>query len=132
MTAILETSGQPIHACRERNGESGIGEHGFNGLDARYGLFGERKAEGDGPEQLAVNIDRAAAHALEDAGLRQWAAAEPGEDDGLLWTQILEHAEDFDLELFDAIALKNGPADAAETGPHILEWEEVLSASQAG
>ena len=132
MTAALETSGQPIHTCRKRDGKSGIGEHGFNGLDARYGLFGERKAEGDGPQQLAVNVDRATAHALENAGLGQWAAAKPGEDDGLLWAEILEHAEDFDLELFDAVALEDGPADAAETGTHILEWEEVLSASQAG
>jgi hypothetical protein len=132
MTAPVETSGHPIHVCRKRNGKSGIGEHGFDGLDARYGLFGEGEAEGDGPEQLAVNVDRAAAHALENAGLGQWAAAEPGENDGLLWAEILEHAEDFDLELFDAVALEDGAADAAETGPHVLEWEEVLSASQAG
>jgi hypothetical protein len=132
MTATLETSGQPIQACRKRNGKSGIAEHGFNGLDARYGLFGERKAESDGPEQFAVNIDRAAAHALENAGFGQWAAAKPGEDDSLLWAEILEHTEDFDLELFDAVALEDGPADAAEAGTHVLEWEEVLSARQAG
>jgi hypothetical protein len=130
MTATFERNGQPIYAGR--SGKSGVGEHGFDGLDARYGLFGERKAEGDGPEQLTVDINRAAAHALENAGFGQWAAAEPGEDDGLLWTQILEHAEDFDLELFDAVALEDGPADAAETGTHVLEWEEVLSAGQAG
>jgi len=127
MTATFERTGQPIHACRKRSGKSSVGEHGFNGLDAGYGLFGERKAEGDGPEQLAVDVDRAAAHALENAGLGQWPAAEPGEDDGLLWAEILEHAEDFDLELFDAVALKDGPADAMETGSHVLEWEEVLS-----
>jgi hypothetical protein len=132
VTAILETSGQPIHVCRERNGKSGVGEHGFNGLDASYGLFGERKAEGDRPEQFPVDVDRAATHALENASLGQWPAAEPGEHDGLLWAEILEHAEDFDLELFDSIALEDGPADAAETGTHVLEWEEVLSASQAG
>jgi hypothetical protein len=133
MTAILE-GGQLVQSrgCRRRSGKSGVGEHGLNGLDARYGLLGEGETERDGPEQFAVNIDRAAAHTLEDAGFCQWAAAEPGKDDGLLWTEILEHAEDFDLELFDAVALKDGPADAPETGTHILEWEEVLSAGNGG
>jgi hypothetical protein len=132
MTAVLERSGQPIHACRRRTGKSSVGKHSLNGLDACYGLFGEREAEGDGPEQLTVDVDGATAHTLENAGLGQWTAAEPGEDDSLLWTQILEHAEDFDLELFDAVTLKDSPADASETGAHVLEWEEVLSAGNGG
>lgn len=132
MIPALEGGRQWPRACRRRGGESGIGEHGFDGLNASYRLFGERKAEGDGAKQFAVDIDWTAAHALQNASFGQRAPAEPGEDDGLLWTKILEHTEDFDLELFDAVALEDGPADAPETGVHILEWEEVLSASQTG
>lgn len=132
MIATLEDSRQTARSCRRRSGKSGIREHGLNGLNARDRFFGEWEPEGDGPEQFTANIDRTAAHSLQNTGFGQWPPAEPGQNDGLLWTQILEHAEDFDLELFDTVALEDGPADAAETGVHILEWEEVLRARQAG
>jgi hypothetical protein len=130
MIAALESGGQPARACRKRSGKSSIGQHGFDGLNAGDGLFGERETERDSAEQFAVDIDRAAAHALQNAGLGQWPAAEPGQNDGLLWAQILEHAEDFDLELFDAVTLEDSPADAMEPGANVLEWEEVLSSRQ--
>ena len=130
MSATLEDSRQTARSCRRRSGKGGIREHGFNGLDAGDRFFGKWEPESDGAEQFTANIDRAAAHPLQNTGFGQWTPAEPGQNDGLLWTQILEHTEDFDLELFDAVTLEDGPAYAAETGAHILEWEEVLRARQ--
>lgn len=132
MVATLEDGRQTARSCRRRSGKSGIGEHGLNGLDAGNRLFGKGKTESDSAEQLAINIDGAATHALQNASFGQWPPAEPGQNDSLLWAQILEHAEDFDLEFFDAVALEDGAADAPEAGMHILEWEEVLSARQGG
>ena len=132
MIATLEDGRQTARSCRRRSGKSGIGEHSLDRLDAGNRLFGKGKTESDSAEQLAANIDRAAAHALQNASFGQWPPAEPGQNDSLLWTQILEHAEDFDLEFFDAVALEDGPADAPETGMHIQEWEQVLSARQGG
>lgn len=132
MIATLEDGRQTARSCRRRSGKSGISEHGLDGLDAGNWLFGKGKTESDSAEQFAANIDRAAAHALQNASFGQWPPAEPGQNDSLLWTQILEHAEDFDLEFFNAVALEDGPADAPEAGMHILEWEELLSARQGG
>ncbi len=110
----------------------GIGDHAFNGLNSSDSTFREREAEGDGAQQFAIDIDRAAAHALEDAGFGERAAAEPGEDDFLAGSDILEDAEDFDLELFDAIAGEDGAADAMETWFDGGEREEVLAVPEGG
>jgi hypothetical protein len=64
--------------------------------------------------------------------LGEWAATETSQDDSLLWAEILENTEDFDLELFNAITLEDGSADAMEAGMHVLEWEEVLCAGKLG
>ena len=102
-------------------------EHGFNGLDSGDGLLRKREPEGDSAEQLAIDINRAAAHALYHAGFGERAAAESGENNALLWTEIIEHAEDFDLELFDLLAVKDGAAYTVHAGADIFEWEEALS-----
>ena len=39
----------------------------------------------------------------------------------LLGADVFEHAQDFDLELFDAVAAEHGLADADHAGPHVLE-----------
>src|SRR5579875_3806998 len=85
---------------RGRRGRGG--EHGLDWLYACYRLLGEGKPESHSAQQLAVDIDRTAAHALQDTGLGEWAAGEAGEDDGLLGRDIFEQTEDFHLELFDA------------------------------
>ena len=103
------------------------GEHRFDGLDAGDRFFREWESEGNSAEQFAVDIYGATAHTLHDAGLSKRTAAESGENDALLWTEIIEHAEDFDLELFNLLAVKDGPADAVHAGADIFEWEEALS-----
>ncbi len=104
--------------------KGGIGDHLLDGLDAGDGLFGESEGEGEGSEQLAVDIDGTSAHAFHNAGFGERAAAEPGQNDGLFGRDIVHDAENFYLELFNAIAMKDGTADAFQAGADILEREE--------
>ena len=57
------------------------GEHLLDRRDPGDGLLGEAEAVGDGADELAVDIDGAAAHAADDAGRFEAAALEPGQDD---------------------------------------------------
>ena len=115
-----------------RSGKTRIGNHLLYGLNAGDGLFRKCEAESDGAQQLAVDVDRTSAHALQDAGFREWAAAEPSEDDGLFWSQIFEEAEDFDLEFVDTVALEHGFTDAVKTRAHIAERENCLGRDGCG
>ncbi len=105
-------------------------QHGLDWLDATDGLFGEREAQSNGTEQFTLDIYRTATHTLQNAGFSQRSAAETGEDDGLFGPEILQDTEDFDLELFDPIALENGFSDAAESRADVLQWEELLTPGQ--
>jgi hypothetical protein len=67
---------------------------------------------------------------LQNAGLREGTAAQAGEDDGLPWTEILEDAEDLDLEVFNAVALEDGLSDAAKARADILDWEKILTGGE--
>jgi hypothetical protein len=109
---------------RPRRGDGGArgdrADHVFDGTDAGDGLFGEGVPEGYGAHQFAVDVDGAAAHSLHDAGLRQRAAGEPAQDDGLVRPDIFQHAEDFHLKLFDAIPGEDRASDAVHAGPDVL------------
>jgi hypothetical protein len=107
----------------------GAGEHGFDWLDTGDRFLGKWESECNCAEQFAIDIDRASAHALHYAGFGERTATQPGENNGLLWSEVFENAEDFDLELFDLLTLKNGPPYAVRAGPDIFEWEEALSSA---
>jgi hypothetical protein len=102
-------------------------EHGFDWLNSRDGLFGKGESQGDGSEQLSVDIDGAAAHPLENTRFGQGSAAQTGEDDGLPWSEIPEDSEDLDLEIFDMITLEDSLADSSKSRVDILNWEEILT-----
>jgi hypothetical protein len=110
--------------------ESGVLDHGLDWLDASDGFLREGETEGDSAEQFTVDIDRATAHALQNAGFCQRTAAQAGEDDGLPWTEILEDSEDLDLEVFNSITLEDRFADAAKSGADILDWEKILTGGE--
>ena len=75
---------------------------------------------GHGADQPAVDVDRAAAHAGDDAGVGERTAFEPREDQvAARADDVLEHAEDVDLELLDAGAVEDGPADADHARPDL-------------
>jgi len=106
--------------------ERGTPNHGLDWLDARDGLFGEGESEGHGPQQFALDIDRAATHTLQNAGLGQRSATQARQNDGLPWSEILEDPEDLDLEVFDSIALENGSTDPSKAWTDLLDWEKLL------
>lgn len=114
-----------VSQCRRRKMRPG--DHGLDGPNAGDRLFREWKPERYCAEEFTVNINRAAAHALEHAGFGQRTAAEAGENDRLLWRDIFKDTEDLDLELFDTAALEDGTADAAEAWVDFFEGEEILA-----
>ena len=107
-------------------GESGRGEHLFNRLNSSYGFLRVGESESDSSHEFAIDIDRASAHTLQDAGLGQRTSAQSGQNDGLIWGGVLEDAEDLDIELFDAVALEDSAADAMLPWMHIPERENSL------
>ena len=112
-------------AC-SRHRERRVRDHLLNRLNARNRLLRKWKAEGYGTEQLAVYVNRASTHSLQDAGLLQRPTAQSSQYDALLWCEILEYAEDLALKIFDAIVMEDSAAHAAHSGLDILEMEEVL------
>ena len=112
-------------SCIGRPGERRVRDHLFNRLNARDRLLREREPESNRSEQLAVNIYGAPAHPLNDSGFLQRASTQPSQNDALLWAEILEYSEDFDLKVFDAIVMEDSAAHAAHSWLHVLESEEV-------
>ena len=77
-----------------------------------------------GADEPAVDVDRAAAHAGNDAGVGQRAAFEPGQNQiAARADAVAQHADDVDLELVEAIALEDGAADADHAGPDLIDGE---------
>ncbi len=100
----------------------------------RIGHFGDRRNPGDrflrkaaervrhGADQLAVDVDRAAAHAGNHAGMGQWTAFELGENQvAVCADDVFEHADDVDLEFLDVRAVEDGPADADHPRPDVCD-----------
>ena len=111
--------------------EMGISDHLLDRLDSRDSFLGVRKSQRNRANQLAVNVNGAAAHSLHDSSSLQRSAGQPRQNDGLPWGDVLEYAEDFDLELFDALPLEDGPADSAQSGVDIAKGEKTLSSGSA-
>ncbi len=107
--------------------EIGIGDHLLDRLDSGDRLFREGESQRNSAEQFAIDVDWTSAHSLHHAGFGERAAAQSGEDDALLWREVLEDTEDLDLELLDTVAFENGPADPMQSGADIFEREELLS-----
>ena len=74
----------------------------------------------DGADEAAVDVDRAAAHAGDDAGLGQRSALEPGQNQiAPRAHDVLDDAEDVGLEFLDLRAVEDGAADADHAGPDL-------------
>ena len=84
-------------------------------------------------DEPAVDVDRAAAHAGDDAGVGQRPALEPREDQIAFRTDdVAEHAKDVDLELVEPVALEDRPADAGHAGLQLVQREEPALRRQPG
>lgn len=116
--------------CRRR--EARAGNHSLDWTYAGDRLLREWKPERYRAEQFAVDINGAAAHALQHTGFGERAAAEARENDRLFWRDIFQDSEDLDLELLDLTALENGAANAAEAWVDFFDGEEPLGGGGAG
>ncbi len=89
-------------------------------------LFGEgANRVRDGTDEPAIDVDRAAAHALRHAGAGQRSPFEPGQDEvALRPLHVAQHTEDVDLELLQLGSFEDGSADANHPGPDLVERHE--------
>ena len=141
----------PAAAMRWKlSGVSGIGRLDARGLAARrrqrrvasiISAIGVMPAIGSfencaervrhGADQPAVDVDRAAAHAGDDAGVGERPAFEPREDQvAPRADDVAQHADDVDLELVEPVALEDGPADADHARPELVHGKVVLWAGR--
>jgi hypothetical protein len=82
-------------------------EHLVDRGDPGDGVLGEAEAVGHGADELAVDINRTAAHAGDDAGRFEAMSFEPGQDDAAFGRGVLQDAEDLGVEVLDGLALKD-------------------------
>ena len=100
-------------------------DHLVDGCDAADRYLGVRPSIGHGADQTAVDVDRAAAHALDDSGLFQRSAGQPGQDQVLARPQsVALNSEDFDLEGVDGGSLEDGLAHAAHAAAKVIRSHE--------
>ena len=98
-------------------------QHFFDGPNARDGLLGEVERQRDRAHQTAVDIDRAAAHALHDAGFIQRPSGQSRQDDRLLGPDVFQNAQDLDLKFLDLVSGEDGLADAVLAGSNVTQRE---------
>lgn len=96
-------------------------QHLIDGRNPRDGLLGVRKAVGDRADDLAVDEDGTAAHALDDPGLVHGLAPEPGQDQAPLRLDVGEDAQDLDVRFLDRVAGEDAPGFAGHAGLDIVQ-----------
>ena len=109
-------------------------EHLLDGRDAGNGFLGElADAVGERAEQLAVDIDGAAAHAFDHAGVFGFGAVELGEDQVLAGAaRAAQYAQDLNLHGLGGGALEDGPRRAGHAGADLAEREKFGILRRAG
>ena len=95
-----------------------LGEHGLDRRHAAERLLGEAPRVGDGAHQLAVDVDRAAAHAGDDSAVLDARVLGADQDDVLLGQEVSHHRDDADLERLRLAALEHGQRLADHAGLH--------------
>ena len=116
------------------NGHVAHFEHLFDGRDAGNGIFGElADAVGERAEQLAADIDGAAAHALDHAGIFGFGAVELGQDHVLAGAaRAAQYAQNLNLHGLGGGALEDGPRRAGHAGAYLAEREKSGILRRAG
>jgi hypothetical protein len=99
----------------------------FDRRDAADGFLGENaEFQRQRSSQFSIQIDRAAAHAGDDAGVLDFFAFELHQNNGLLRAQKIRHdADDFEVELFDLIAGENCEGVALHAWADLAERQNV-------
>ena len=105
--AALEGLDEAVHLAERR--------------DAGDRLLAVGPGVGDGAEQLAVDRDRTAAHAGDDAGLLQSQSRKAAQHHVASGAGVLEDAQHFGVELLDLGSLHDGAADALHAGANVID-----------
>ena len=102
-------------------------KHLLDGGDAGDGVLAElADAVGERAEQAVADVDRAAAHAGDDAGVLRLGAVELGQNHVLAGTAgAAEDAEDLDLHGLGLAAGEDGPGGGRHALAHLAEGEEA-------
>lgn len=85
------------------------GQHLLDGRDSGDGFFGVGKAVGDRADDLAVQEDGTAAHALDDSGLVDGFPPQPGQDQVPPGLDVGENAQDLDVGILRGVAGEDAP-----------------------
>src|SRR5262249_12840857 len=117
---------------RRRRGRRGGADHRINRTDAGDRVLGEGERHGDGADKFAVDIDRATAHSLHDAGMLERTAGEASENERFFGANVVEHAENFYLKLLDLASGEDRPSDAAHAGFEVFDREKGCLGGQHG
>ena len=112
-------------------------KHFFDGPDTRDGLFRKWEGQSDGAGEFPIDIDRAAAHPLHDAGFGQGSTGKASENQRLPGSDIVENAQNFDLKFLDFPAFEHRPADCSLAGvdnlkPHNTRLRPSAAHPQGG
>ena len=97
--------------------------HLRDGCDPRDGFF-RKTAERvrDGANQLAVHVYWTAAHASDDAGVRERPSFEPGQNQIPVGPDdVFEDPQDVCLEFFDMRPVEDRPADPHHAGTDVVD-----------
>jgi hypothetical protein len=104
----------------------------LDGRDARDRLFGKiAQAVGHRADELAVDVDRAAAHAGDDPALVQFRREQLGDDQVLVGSELVKDAQHLEFEGFDGAALEDGFALAFHPGPDLRQFHYIGRRQQA-
>jgi hypothetical protein len=101
-------------------------QHRLDGGDAANCIRRKRaQPEGDGAYQLAIDINRAAAHAAGHVGAHR-LAPHLGDNDVLLRPpHVAPAADDFDRDRLRLGALQHGPGHAFHARLHLIERQNL-------
>ena len=101
-------------------------QHLGNGGDAGDGFLAELpNSVGQRAQQLAVDVDGAAAHACDHSGVLWFGALETGQDHILTGAEdIFEHPEYFHVHGFGLGAFKDGICHTMEAAVHLREGKD--------
>jgi hypothetical protein len=114
---------------RSSRGRGGRVHHLVDRRNAGDGFAGKLPQRvRDGADQPAIDVHRAAAHSGDDARRGERSALEPRQDQAAAGADdVLEDAEDVDLEILDPRAFEYGPADSFHAGSDFFERQGGLA-----
>ena len=94
--------------------------------DAGDRLLAVRPGVRDGAKQPTVDVDRAAAHAGNDPGFFQAQARQPAQNHVAARAGILQHAENFRVEVLDLSPLHHSSPEALHASADVLHLPVAL------